>query len=105
MELNVNYKEINRIGNNVGNKAVELNRKLNELIVLIESFSGSWEGIDCTTFVNNSTTYLKERRKDIVEVKRVGELIKKSSGLYNNKDVEWKEVVSKEEEFDSGKYC
>lgn len=100
MKLNVNYKEINRIGSSVENKAVELNRKINELIVLIDNFNESWEGTDCTTFINKATTYLKERKSEVTEVKRVGSLIKKSSGLYNTKDVEWKEVVSKEEEFE-----
>lgn len=98
MKLNVNYREINRIGNSVENKAIELNRKINELVVLIDSFKDCWDGSDCNTFINKSTTYLKERKIDVAEVKKVGFLIKKSSGLYGNKDVEWKEVISKEEE-------
>lgn len=101
MKLNVNYREINRIGNSVEGKAVELNRKINELVVLIDSFKDCWEGTDCNTFINKSTTYLKERKYDVTEVKKVGYLIKKSSGLYCNKDVEWKEVVSKEEEVEN----
>ncbi|MGN1371905.1 MAG: hypothetical protein ACI4XM_06510 [Candidatus Coprovivens sp.] len=101
MKLNVNYREISRIGSSVENKAIDLNRKINELIVLINNFGDCWEGNDCSIFINNSTTYLKNRKSDVVEVKRVGALIKKSSGLYNMTDVEWKEVVSKEEEFDN----
>ena len=101
MKLNVNYREINRIGNSVESKAVELNRKINELVVLIDRLKDCWGGNDCTTFINKSTTYLKERKNDVTEVKRVGYLIKKFSGLYNTKDVEWKEVVSKEEEFEN----
>lgn len=99
MKLNVNYKETNKIGCSVDNKAIELNRRINELIVLIESIKDCWDGNDSATFINTSTTYLKERKAEVNEIKRVARLIKKSSSLYNNEDVTWKEVVSKEEEF------
>ena len=57
MKLNVNYREINRIGNSVESKAVELNRKINELVVLIDSLKDCWGGNDCTTFINKSTLF------------------------------------------------
>ena len=37
MKLNVNYKEVHRIGKSTDNKAVDLNRRINELIVLIDN--------------------------------------------------------------------
>lgn len=101
MKLNVNYKETNRIGCSVENKALELNRKINELIVLIDNLKDCWGGNDSATFINNSTAYLKERKTEVKEVKKVGYLIKKSSSLYSNEDVTWKEVIKKEEEFEN----
>lgn len=98
MKLNVNYKETNRIGCSVENKAVELNRRINELVVLIESVNDWWSGVDSANFINKSTSYLKERKAEVNEIKRVAGLIKRSSSLYGNEDVTWKEVITKEEE-------
>ena len=101
MKLNVNYKEVHRIGKFTDSKAVDLNRRINELIVLIDNLSYCWSGEDSETFIKNSTKYLKERKQEVLEIRQVASAIKKSSNLYGTKDVEWKEIVKREEEFEN----
>lgn len=98
MKLSVNYNEINRIAKNVDNKTVEFNRKLNELVVLIESLSSCWEGPDADTFIKNSTTYLKERKQEVNELRKLANVISNSSKRYSHSDVEWKVTVAREDE-------
>jgi len=98
MNVKVNYNQIHKIGNTVSVKMEEMNQTLQEMIELIQSIKTYWQGQDATTFENNAVTYIENSKINVIELKKIGELIKTFASKYEEKDLGFEQEMRKDEE-------
>ena len=90
MNLNVNYNNLNDIGNFVLEYEDKLNSCLDEITKVIPEISVAWTGDDSKIFTTKLNNYIKKRQIENDEIKVIGDLVIKCSGAYRERDIEWK---------------
>lgn len=98
MDFKVNYDIINDVGSNVFKEAEKLEKTLSEILTLIEKLGTCWSGIDYNEFAGASTTYIKNLRFNVEELKTLGKFIQLASSIYQETDQEWEKKIKEMEE-------
>ena len=96
MELKVNYEELKDLGKYVDTKHDEINKKLEEILKLLDEVEENWEGNDATVFLAKSKYYVEKEIIDNEKVKDVSTVLGKVSGKYEGNDVAFDNQMKKE---------
>lgn len=95
MRISANYTEIERVRSVLSNKTSELEKNIHALQQLVQSLSTCWSGVDSATFVQEASTYLNRRQREVTELYRVAKGLELASKRYSHKDVEWQEHMQR----------
>ena len=96
MNLSVNYEELKELSTYVESKYLELDKKFDEIIGLLDEVEKNWVGNDSTVFLVKSRYYVEKEKIDNEKVKDIATILEKVSGKYEENDKAFDEQVKKE---------
>ena len=96
MDLKVNYEDLKELSKYVETTYENVEKKLKEILQLLNDVENNWEGNDATVFLAKSKYYVEKEIIDNSKIKDVSTILDKVSGKYKGNDVAFDNQMKRE---------
>ena len=100
MDLKVNYEDLKDLSKYTDNTYNDVDKKLKEILALLDKVEENWEGNDATVFLAKSKYYVEKEIIDNDRIKDVSTILDKVSGKYKGNDIAFDNQMKRESALD-----
>lgn len=93
MIIKANYEEMNSTEKQLKEQSNNLNKEVDNLLLLLEEVKNAWSGNDSEIFVGKAEAYFKNIKQISGSIENFATFIKYVSNSYETRDLRWKQEI------------